>query len=76
MTDTAKLTALADAAKSAFPDAVHETRMSLGELTLTIARPRIADMAKWLRDQPAWRFRIQNPDRHLWRGLSAARRAV
>jgi NADH-quinone oxidoreductase subunit C len=58
MTDTAKLTALAEAAKAAFPDAAQDTRLSLGELTLSIARARIADISKWLRDEPAWRFKI------------------
>jgi NADH-quinone oxidoreductase subunit C len=58
MTDTAKLTALAEAAKAAFPDAVQEVRQSFGELTLIIARPHIVTIAKWLRDQPAWRFKI------------------
>jgi NADH-quinone oxidoreductase subunit C len=58
MTDTAKLTALAEAAKAAFPDAVLDTRLSLDELTLIIARPHIAGMAKWLRDESAWRFKI------------------
>src|SRR5215469_17103272 len=58
MTDTAKLTALAEAAKAALPDGVQETRLSFGELTLVIARPRIADVAKWLRDEPIWRFKI------------------
>jgi NADH-quinone oxidoreductase subunit C len=58
MTGMAKLTALAEAAKVAFPDAVLDTRETFGELTLIVARPRIADMAKWLRDEPTWRFKI------------------
>jgi NADH-quinone oxidoreductase subunit C len=58
MTDTAKLTALAEAAKAAFPDAVQEARLGFGELTLPIARPYIAEIVKWLRDAPAWRFKI------------------
>jgi NADH-quinone oxidoreductase subunit C len=58
MTVTAKLTALAEAAKAAFPDAVLDARLSFGELTLMIARPRAGDVAKWLRDEPAWRFKI------------------
>jgi NADH-quinone oxidoreductase subunit C len=58
MTDTAKLTALAEAAKSAFPDAVLETRLTFGELTLLVERAHIAAIAKWLRDEPAWRFKI------------------
>jgi NADH-quinone oxidoreductase subunit C len=58
MTETAKLTALAEAAKAAFPDAAQETHFSFGELTLSIARPHIGGIAKWLRDEPAWRFKI------------------
>jgi NADH-quinone oxidoreductase subunit C len=58
MTDTAKLTALAGAVKAALPDALLDTRLAVNELTLLIERSRIADAAKFLRDDPAWRFKI------------------
>ena len=58
MTETGKLEALAEAIKTAFPDAVHGTRLVLGELTVMIGRARIAEIALFLRDDPAWRFKI------------------
>jgi len=56
MTQTGKLEALAAALKTAFPDAVLGTRLALGELTVIVGRARIADIARSLRDDPAWRF--------------------
>ena len=38
MTETGKLEALAEAIKTAFPDAVLGTRLAIGELTLTVER--------------------------------------
>ncbi|MGA7326578.1 MAG: NADH-quinone oxidoreductase subunit C [Rhodomicrobium sp.] len=58
MTDTAKLTALAEAVKTALPEAVIATRLAMGEQTLMVERTRIADAVKFLRDSPAWRFKI------------------
>ncbi len=58
MTDTGKLEALADAVKAACPSAILDTRLVIGELTLLVDRPRIADVAKFLRDDPAYRFTI------------------
>ncbi len=58
MTDKARLEALAEAIKTAFPDAVQDTRIVLGELTVMVERARIADIAQFLRDDPAWRFTI------------------
>ncbi len=58
MTDRGKLEALAEALKTALPDAVLRVRIALGELTVTLERARIRDAAAWLRDDPAWRFKI------------------
>ncbi len=58
MTDRGKLEALAEALKTALPGAVLESRIALGELTVTVERARIRDAAAWLRDDPAWRFKI------------------
>jgi NADH-quinone oxidoreductase subunit C len=58
MTDTAKLTALAEAARAALGDAVLDTKIAVGELTLTIARAKIADAVKYLRDDPGARFKV------------------
>ncbi len=58
MTETGKLEALAEAVKTAFPDAVLGTRLAIGELTLTVERAQIAEVAQFLRDDPAWRFKI------------------
>ncbi len=58
MTDTAKLTALAEAAKAALPDAVVETKITFGELTLTIKREKLAEAVAFVRDDPAWRCKI------------------
>ena len=55
---TEKLEALAEAIKTAFPDVVLGTRLAIGELTLTVERARIAEVAQFLRDNPAWRFKI------------------
>jgi NADH-quinone oxidoreductase subunit C len=58
MSDTAKLTALAAAVKAAVADgAVMDTKLAIGELTLLINRARIAEVTKFLRDDPAWRFK-------------------
>ena len=58
MAEMGKLEALAEAIKTAFPDAVSATRLVLGELTVILDRARIAEVAKFLRDDPAWRFTI------------------
>ncbi|MBI4725163.1 MAG: NADH-quinone oxidoreductase subunit C [Rhodomicrobium sp.] len=58
MSDTAKLTALAGAAKAALPNAGLESRLTFGELTLSAARAKITEVVKFLRDDPAWRFKI------------------
>ncbi len=58
MTDTAKLTALAEVVKAALPEAVSGTRIAIGELTLTVERARIAEVLQFLRDDPSWRFKI------------------
>jgi NADH-quinone oxidoreductase subunit C len=57
MTETAKLTALAEAAKAALPDAVLDTKFAVGELTLTVARAKLPAMLTFLRDDPAWLFK-------------------
>ncbi len=57
MTDTGKLEALAEAVKAECPGAILDTRLAIGELTLIVDRPRIADVAKFLRDGPALRFK-------------------
>ncbi len=57
MTDTAKLAALAEAAKSALPDAVLDAKLTAGELTLVVARPRLLGVLTWLRDDPDWMFK-------------------
>jgi len=54
---TEKLEALAEAIKTAVPDAVLGTRLAIGELTLTVDRARIVEVAQFLRDDPAWRFK-------------------
>jgi NADH-quinone oxidoreductase subunit C len=58
MTETAKLAALAGAAKAALPRAILDSRIVLGELTLLIERGAIIEVVKFLRDDPAWRFKI------------------
>ncbi len=58
MTDTAKLAALAEAAKAALPDAVADTRIAVGELTLVVHRAKLAQAMTYLRDDPSWRFKI------------------
>jgi NADH-quinone oxidoreductase subunit C len=58
MTNTAKLEALAEALKGAFPEGVTETRFALGELTVLVDRARIPAIAEFLRSDPAWRFTI------------------
>jgi NADH-quinone oxidoreductase subunit C len=57
MTDTAKLTALAEAAKAALPAAVLDTRLAFGELTLTVARANVLGVLTFLRDDPDWLFK-------------------
>jgi NADH-quinone oxidoreductase subunit C len=54
---TEKLEALAEAIKTAVPEAVLATRLAIGELTLTVDRARIVEVAQFLRDDPAWRFK-------------------
>jgi len=51
-----KLTAIADHAKARLGDAVHDSAMAYGELTLTVARDRINDVLAFLRDDPDCRF--------------------
>jgi len=58
MTDTAKLTALAEAAKAALPDAVVETKITFGELTLIVKRDKLAEAVTFVRDDLAWRCKI------------------
>ena len=58
MTETGKLEALAEAIKTACPGAVLDTRFAVGELTIMVERARIAEVAQYLRDDPAWRFKI------------------
>jgi NADH-quinone oxidoreductase subunit C len=57
MTETAKLTALAEAAKSALGDAVLDTRLTFGELTLDAARSKVLAVLAYLRDDPNWLFK-------------------
>ncbi len=58
MTDTGKLEALAEALKTACPGAVLDTRIVMGELTVMVDRARILEAVQFLRDDPAWRFKI------------------
>ncbi|HXW22549.1 MAG TPA: NADH-quinone oxidoreductase subunit C, partial [Rhodomicrobium sp.] len=58
MTETGKLEALAEAIKTACPGAVLGTRLAVGELTVMVERARIVEVAQYLRDDPAWRFKI------------------
>ena len=58
MTDTAKLQALAEAAKAGLADALLDAKIAFGELTLTVRRAQIADAIEFLRDAPEWRFKI------------------
>ena len=57
MTDTAKLTALAEAAKAALPVAVLDTKLAVGELTLTVMRSQVLAVLTFLRDDPQWMFK-------------------
>ena len=57
MTETAKLTALAEAAKSALGDAVLDTRITVGELTLMVARAKLPAVLTYLRDEPECLFK-------------------
>ncbi len=57
MTDTAKLTALAEAAKTALPVAVLDTKLAVGELTLTVMRSQVLAVLTFLRDDPQWMFK-------------------
>jgi NADH-quinone oxidoreductase subunit C len=58
MTETGKLEALAEAIKTACPGTVLGTRLAVGELTIMVERARIVEVAQYLRDDPAWRFKI------------------
>jgi NADH-quinone oxidoreductase subunit C len=58
MTDTAKLQALAEAAKAALQDAILDTKIAVGELTLVARREKLPQLMMYLRDDPAWRFKI------------------
>ncbi|MGO8952495.1 MAG: NADH-quinone oxidoreductase subunit C [Rhodomicrobium sp.] len=58
MTDTAKLAALAEAAKTALTDAVVETKIAFGELTLIVKREKLAEAVTFVRDDPAWRCKV------------------
>ena len=57
MTETAKLTALAEAAKSALGDAVLDVKFTVGELTLMVARSKLAAVLTYLRDDPDYLFK-------------------
>jgi NADH-quinone oxidoreductase subunit C len=57
MTETAKLTALAEAAKSALGDAVLDARLTFCELTLVVARAKVLAVLTYLRDEPEWLFK-------------------
>ena len=57
MTETAKLTALAEAAKSALGDAVLDVKFTVGELTLMVARGKLPAVLTYLRDDPNWLFK-------------------
>jgi NADH-quinone oxidoreductase subunit C len=58
MTDTAKLAALAEAAKAALAGAVFDTKLAFGELTLVVERTKVREAVTFLRDDPAWRFKV------------------
>ncbi len=58
MTETGTLEALAEAIKTAFPDGILDTRLVLGELTVIVDRAGIREIAQFLRDDPAWRFKL------------------
>ncbi len=58
MTDTAKLTALADAVKAAAGSAVMDARIALGELTVSVQREQIPQIIEFLRDDPACLFKL------------------
>jgi Ni,Fe-hydrogenase III component G len=58
MTNTAKLAALAEAAKAALPDAILDTKIAVGELTLIASRQKLSQLMVFLRDDPALRFTI------------------
>ncbi len=57
MTETAKLTALAEAAKSALGDAVLDVKFTVGELTLMVARGKLPAVLTYLRDDANWLFK-------------------
>ena len=57
MTETAKLTALAEAAKSALGDAVLDVKFTVGELTLMVARAKLPAVLTYLRDEPECLFK-------------------
>jgi NADH-quinone oxidoreductase subunit C len=57
MTDTAKLTELAEAAKAALPSVILDASLRFGELTLTVKRADILNALTFLRDDPAWMFK-------------------
>lgn len=58
MTDTAKLQALAEAAKAALPDAILDAKIAVGELTLVASREKLRQLLHFLRDDPGLRFKI------------------
>lgn len=58
MSDTAKLAALAEAAKAALHGALLESRIATGELTLLVERAKLPAVLTYLRDDPDWRFKI------------------
>ncbi len=58
MMETAKLVALAEAVKGVLPGAIMDTRIAIGELTLSVERARLPEVVRFLRDDPAWRFKI------------------
>jgi NADH-quinone oxidoreductase subunit C len=58
MTETAKLGALAEAIKAGVGAAVSGTAIAFGELTIEVDRDSVADVVRFLRDDPACRFKI------------------
>jgi NADH-quinone oxidoreductase subunit C len=58
MTETAKLNALAEAIKAGVGDAVTDTVIALDELTVSVDRARIADVVRFLRDDPGCLFKL------------------
>jgi NADH-quinone oxidoreductase subunit C len=58
MSDMSRLAQLAEAAKAGLGGALLDTKLALGELTLLVERTKMAEAAKFLRDDPVWRFKV------------------